>query len=70
VAGSGATPSLLGGGIWNNQVPQNTRITMGISGVITGLAAGTYEVGMAGDDDGNGNWNNNEYAYVSVIVLN
>jgi hypothetical protein len=70
VAGSGATPTTLGGGMYNNRVQQNTRIPMGISGVISGLAAGSYEVGMAGDDDGNGNWNYNEWGYVSVLVLN
>ena len=42
----------------------------GISAVISNLVAGTYDVGMVGDDDGNGNWNNNERGYVSVIVLN
>lgn len=70
VAGSGDVPTLVGGGIFNNQVPQNTRITMGLSAIISGLAAGSYEVGMAGDDDGNGNWNNNEWGYVTAVVLN
>lgn len=70
VAGSGGVPSLVGEGIFDNRVPQNTRITMGLSAVISGLPAGSYEVGMAGDDDGNGNWNNNEWGYVSVLVLN
>jgi hypothetical protein len=70
VAGSGDVPTEIGGGMLNMRVSQNTRIPMGISGVISGLAAGTYEVGMAGDDDGNGNWNNNEWGYVSVLVLN
>lgn len=69
VNGSGAVPTTVGGGILNNQVQQNTRVTMGLSAVISGLAAGTYDVGMVGDDDGNGNWNFNEYGYVSVIVL-
>lgn len=62
--------SLAGGGMWDNRVPQNTRIPFTVSAVLTGLPAGTYEVGMAGDDDGNGMWNNMEWGYVSVIVLN
>jgi hypothetical protein len=70
VAGSGAAPTLLGGGMFDIRVPQNTRMPFGISAVISGLPAGTYEVGMAGDDDGNGNWNWNEWGYVSVVVLN
>jgi len=69
VAGSGATPTLLGGGMFNIAVPQGFRMPFGISGVITGLPAGTYEVGMAGDDDGNGNWDNGEWGYVSALVL-
>jgi hypothetical protein len=69
VAGSGAIPSLLGAGMFNITVPQGMRMPFGISGVISGLPAGTYEVGMAGDDDGNGNWNNGEWGYVSVLLL-
>ncbi len=41
-----------------------------LSSVISGLNAGTYDVGMCGDDDGNGNWLNNAQGYVSVLVLN
>jgi hypothetical protein len=64
------TLTLVGGGMWDNRVPQNTRWPFTVSAVITGLPAGSYLVGMAGDDDGNGNWNNMEWGYVSVIVLN
>jgi hypothetical protein len=70
VSGSGATPSPVGGGIYGNRVPQNTRIPMGLSAVISGLSAGSYEVGLTGTDNGDGNWNSNEYGYVSVLVLN
>jgi hypothetical protein len=59
----------LGTGILNNAMPANSRITMGISHVITGLNSGTYNVGMCGDDDGNGNWLNNDQGYVSAVVL-
>lgn len=64
------TLTLVGGGMWDIRVPQNTRLPFTVSAVISGLPAGSYLVGMAGDDDGNGNWNNNEWGYVSVIVLN
>jgi len=70
VSGSGATPSLVGGGMLNMRLPQYSRVPFGISAIIIGLPAGTYEVGMAGDDDGNGNWNSNEFGYTSVLVLN
>jgi Collagen triple helix repeat (20 copies) len=59
----------LGTGILNNAMPANSRITMGISHVITGLNSGTYNVGMCGDDDGNGSWLNNDQGYVSAVVL-
>lgn len=69
VNGSGDSPTLVGGGMLNMRVPQNTRVPMAVNAVITGLPAGTYDVGMAGDDDGDGNWNSNEFGYVSAIVL-
>ena len=59
----------LGSGILNNAMPANSRITMGINYVIAGLNTGTYNVGMCGDDDGNGNWLNNDQGYVSAVVL-
>ena len=51
-------------------MPANSRITMGISHVIAGLNNGTYNFGMCGDDDGNGNWSNNDQGYVSAVLLN
>lgn len=59
----------LGSGILNNALPANSRVTMGISHVIAGLTTATYNVGMCGDDDGNGSWVNNDQGYVSVVVL-
>jgi hypothetical protein len=56
------------GGIWDNSLPANSRVTMGVNSVIDGLN-GTYNFGMCGDDDGNGNWTSNDYGYVSVIKL-
>ncbi len=67
--GSTAAPTTFGGGILGNSVAQNTRVTMGLSAVITGLPAGNHEVGMCGFDDGNGNWNNNEWGYTSALVV-
>lgn len=70
VAGTNGTPSFLGGGMFNLTCLQNQRTVFGISGVISGLSAQTYEVGMIGDDDGNGGWNSNEWAYVTIMVVN
>ncbi len=67
VSGSTATPSTIGLGMFNLQVPQNTRMPFAINGVVTGLN-GTYEFGMCGDDDGDGNWDNNEWSYTSIVV--
>lgn len=67
--GSTAAPTTFGPGIFNNRVAQSTRVTMGLSAVLPGLPAGNHEVGMCGDDDGNGNWNNNEFGYTSALVV-
>ncbi|MBK9127766.1 MAG: hypothetical protein IPM13_08180 [Phycisphaerales bacterium] len=67
----GSTVTTVGGGILGNRVPQNTRIPMSLSGVITALPAGTYQVGLVGACDASqvANWNSNEWSYVSAIVL-
>ena len=60
----------LGSGILNLASSPNSRHLYGISYVIAGLNTGTYNIGMCGDDDGNGRWLNNDQGYVSVMVLN
>ncbi|MCI0364016.1 MAG: hypothetical protein L0219_09065 [Phycisphaerales bacterium] len=68
VAGSGAVPTTVGGGIFGLRVPQNTRFTFGMSAIISGLAPGTYEVGLAGRDTTSPeNWNSNEWSYVTAL---
>ena len=66
--GSTAIPTTEGSGVWNLTCPANNRYMFGLSAVVSGLS-GTYEFGMCGDDDGNGNWTNNEWGYVSIIVV-
>jgi len=44
-SGSSAAPLTVGGGSFGQRVAVNTRVIMGLSGVITRLAAGNYEVG-------------------------
>lgn len=62
----------FGGGIFGLRVPQNTRVPFSINGIISGLAAGTYTVGMVGSCTAGQevNWNSNEFGYVSAIVIN
>jgi hypothetical protein len=63
-----ASPITVGGGILGNRVAINTRITMGLSAVITGLAPGNYQVGLAGSSANAVNWNSNEYSYTTAVV--
>jgi hypothetical protein len=63
-----------GGGIVGIQVPQGARIPMGINAIVTGAALaasipGTITVGMCGSAAVPGNWNSNEFGYVSAVVL-
>ncbi len=66
----GATIVANGGAILGLQVPANTRITWGMNWSYSGLAAGTYTVGMCGSAATPANWNNNEYGYVTALVTN
>jgi hypothetical protein len=50
-------------------VPQNTRVTFGISGVIANLPAGTHTVGMCATAPTPADWNSNEYGYTTVLVF-
>jgi hypothetical protein len=59
----------VGGGIYDLTVAQNQRHVFGINAVITGIAAGTYSVGLCGSSVTPANWNNNEYSYTSAMVL-
>lgn len=65
----GDSIDLTGGGIFDLQVPANTRVPISINGVIGPLDAGTYTVGMAGSTS-SPNWNNNEWGVITTIVTN
>jgi hypothetical protein len=71
LSGSTAAPTSVDGGMWGIAVTANVRVPLGITGVITGLAPGTYAVGMVGycpaQADAN-NWNNNEWGYVTATL--
>jgi hypothetical protein len=55
------------------RVPQNTRQAFTLSTRFTGLAPGTYNVGLCGFSTVTGqaaNWNNDEFSRTTAIVLN
>lgn len=60
----------VGAGIFGLTAAQGQRLPINISGVITGLAPGTYAVGMVGASTAFANWNNNEYGYVTAVLMN
>ncbi len=62
--------SLVSPGMLNVRVGTNERHVFGQSAVLTNLLPGTYEFGLAGDDDGNGNWNSNGAGYTTVLLYN
>jgi hypothetical protein len=62
--------NLMGAGTFGLRCAQNTRQTYTVTGTVTGLAPGTYYFGVAGNSTNAANWNNNEYGYQSIFVLN
>jgi hypothetical protein len=59
-----------GWGIYDLTCPANNRQMYGMSASIQGLPAGTHAVGLCGLVAGTAaNWNNNEYGYVTAMVL-
>ena len=58
-------------GTFDLRVSANIRTTFVQAGIATGLAAGTYQVGVCGKtDSGQGaNWNNNEFGFVTALVF-
>jgi hypothetical protein len=69
---SGSTIITVGSGVLGLRVPQNTRLNFGLNATFTGLAAGSYKVGLCGYTDTTNQplWNLNEYGYTSAIVMN
>jgi hypothetical protein len=66
---SGGLITTVGGGAFGMTAAQNQRHLYGLSAVITGLPAGTYDVGLCGSSSST-NWNFNEWAYTSAMVFN
>ena len=59
---------VLGSGMIGNRVTRNTRQPFALSGIMSALAAGTYEVGLVGGS-GNTHWDNNGTGYTSALVF-
>lgn len=68
-----ATPTPINLGVYGLQVPANTRVPMGLTGIISNLPIGTYQVGLLGVDTNsgaaNGKWTNTEWGYTSAFVF-
>jgi hypothetical protein len=60
----------VGLGSFGYTAAANQRLNFGLSAVITGLAAGTYIVGLCGSSTNAANWVNNEWGYTSAMVFN
>jgi hypothetical protein len=58
--------TLIGNGLLGLQLPPNTKVTNGLTKVIT-LPVGTYWVGMCGT--GGANWTNNDWGTTTAIVF-
>ena len=62
-------PTMVGQGTFGNALGANQRATMGLSAVLSGLTPGTYRVGLLAQTTSL-NWDANDFAYVSAIVMN
>jgi hypothetical protein len=63
-----SAPVGVGPGVAGLSVSNDDRHTFTLSALITGLAAGTYNVGMAGNT-GNSNWDLTGNAYTTALVI-
>lgn len=67
---AGSSIGAYGDAIAGVTVTSGNRVPMGLSWGISGLTAGTYQVGMCGIASNPTAWNFNEYGYVHAIVMN
>jgi hypothetical protein len=65
---SGGAPVSVGGGMAGISIGRNGRPIHALSALITGLAAGTYSVGMAGSSTAT-DWNSLGRGYTTVLVI-
>ena len=67
--GAGAVTT-FGGGSLGHALPANTRVLYEMNAVITGLPAGTYNVGLCGLSAAPAPWNSTEWGYTSALIFN
>lgn len=58
------------GGLYGVRVAQDTRVPMSLTMYLSGMPAGTYQVGLCGKSAQAASWNYNEYSYTVAMVLN
>ena len=63
----GSAIQAVGGGMLGLSSPANLRLPVGLSAVVSGIAAGTYNVGLCGRSS-SANWTNNEFGYTTALV--
>jgi hypothetical protein len=66
---AGAPVTTVGGGIFALRVPQNVRVPMSLSALVTNLTPGLYRFGLCGSSSVPASWNSNEWSYVTAAVL-
>lgn len=69
---TGATLTTVGpgsGGSGGLKVAQGHRLMFSMSAMVSGLAPGTYLVGLCGTAPGIGPWNNNGNGYTTALIL-
>jgi hypothetical protein len=64
----GGLPVQVGGSANGLRLPSNTRINFPMTTIISGMAAGTYNVGLCGQTSSNA-WNSNHTGSTSAIVF-
>ena len=65
--GDGAVQT-VGGGVYDLRAAANTRQLVNLSATLTGLAPGSYKVGLCGKSSDASNWNSNEFSYTTALV--
>ena len=58
----------VGTGVFDLRAAANTRQLVSLSATLTGLAPGTYKVGLCGKSGDATNWNSNEFSYTTALV--
>ena len=58
----------VGTGVFDLRAAANTRQLVSLSAALTGLAPGTYKVGLCGKSGDASNWNSNEFSYTTALV--